>query len=122
MGDYTVKLLFVKLGLVSAFIFIYGCDEQKKLNEFDLVCSYFQDLKKVDNVNSMSAEQRNKFIIDKISKNIPSHSAAQSWDAVSYAVPEERYEIFKIGAESSLDQEWNCSAMEELAPLTGYDE
>lgn len=73
------------------------------------------------NASEMSAEQRNEFIIDKLAENIPSSSATISWDAVSYAVPEDRYEIFKTGAESELGKEWNCSAMEQFAPLTGFE-
>lgn len=69
----------------------------------------------------MSSEQRNDFITEKLEKNIPSSAATMSWEAISYAAPEDRYEIFKTGAESELDKTWQCPSMEKLAPLTGIN-
>ena len=100
---------------------LYGCVDNEKPNDFDMVCQYFQELDKADSESAMSLEQRNKFITDRLNKNLPSSSATVSWEAVSYAVPGDRYEIFKTGAEAELGKEWNCSAMEKLAPLTGIE-
>ena len=36
-------------------------------------------------------------------------------------IQNDRYEIFKTGAEAELGKEWNCPAMEKLAPLTGIE-
>jgi hypothetical protein len=99
---------------------LLGCaDNGETTNDFQAVCTYFQELEKLENVNSLTAEERNKFIVALIEKNIPASAASISWGAVSYAVAEQRYEIFKMGAESELKETWDCPAMEKLAPLTG---
>lgn len=97
-----------------------GCtDNYETINDFQAVCTYFQELEQQENVNSLTAEDRNKFIVARIEQNIPASAASVSWEAVSYAVAEQRYEIFKMGAESELKETWDCPAMEKLAPLTG---
>lgn len=99
---------------------LLGCaDNSETTNDFQAVCTYFQELEKLESVNSLTAEGRNKFIVTLIEKNIPASDASISWEAVSYAVAEQRYEIFKMGAESVLKETWDCPAMEKLAPLTG---
>jgi hypothetical protein len=99
---------------------LFGCtDNNDAPNDFQAVCTYFEELVKLENVNSLTAEDRNKFIVARIEQNIPASAASISWEAVSYAVAEQRYEIFKMGAESELKETWDCPTMERLAPLTG---
>ncbi len=99
---------------------LFGCSEKLATNnDFQAVCAYFQELEKLEDVDALTAEQRNNFIVVRIKKNISDSAASISWEAVSYAAPEQRYEIFKMGAESALNETWNCPAMEKLAPLTG---
>ena len=121
MGNHQMNYLRSSTLLVVIASSLYGCVDNEKPNDFDMVCQYFQELDKADSESAMSLEQRNKFITDRLNKNLPSSSATVSWEAVSYAVPGDRYEIFKTGAEAELGKEWNCSAMEKLAPLTGIE-
>tara|TARA_R100000656_G_scaffold32180_1_gene27960 strand:- start:140 stop:496 length:357 start_codon:yes stop_codon:yes gene_type:complete len=115
MSQYLIALAVMVLGAA-----LLGCaDNNKATNDFQAVCTYFQELERQENVNSLTTEERNKFIVARIEQNIPASAASVSWDAVSYAVAEQRYEIFKMGAESELKETWDCPAMEKLAPLTG---
>ena len=110
----------VIFGCVVLSVGLLGCaDNSETINDFQAVCTYFQELEKLENVNSLTAEGRNKFIVALIEKNIPASAASISWKAVSYAVAEQRYEIFKMAAESELKETWDWPAMEKLAPLTG---
>lgn len=109
--------IFTAMALSAGLL---GCTEKVAVkNDFQAVCTYFQELDRQENVNSFTAGERNKFIVARIKKNIPASAASISWKAVNYAVAEQRYEIFKIGAESELKETWDCPAMEKLAPLTG---
>lgn len=96
---------------------------QAETNDFDRVCQYFEDLSREPLVEEMSYLERNEFIVQRISENLSRWSDARaSWEAVSSAVSEQRYELFKTGAESVLRRTWHCSAMEKLAPGTGVFE
>lgn len=113
------KISIILAGVLLS-VGLLGCaDKNKTTNDFQAVCTYFQELEKQENVNSLTAEERNKFIVARIEQNIPASAVSISWEAVSYAVAEQRYEIFKMGAESELKETWDCLAMEKLAPLTG---
>lgn len=113
------KCLFLLAGMVLN-VGLLGCaDNNESTNDFYAVCTYFQELEKFENVDSLTVEERNKFIVARIEQNIPASAASISWEAVSYAVAEQRYEIFKMGAESELKAAWDCPSMEKLAPLTG---
>ncbi len=113
------KCLFLLTGMVLS-VGLSGCAENKGVtNDFQAVCTYFQELERLENVGLLTAGERNNFIVALIEKNIPASAASASWEAVSYAVAEQRYEIFKMGAESELRETWSCPAMEKLAPLTG---
>ena len=110
-------VLCVSMVLGAALL---GCaDNNETTNDFQAVCTYFQELDRQEDVNSLTTEERNKFIVARIEQNIPASAASVSWEAVSYADAEQRYEIFKLGAESELKEDWNCPSMEKLAPLTG---
>jgi hypothetical protein len=89
-------------------------------NDFDKVCDYFGELQKMANEAAMTHQQRNTFIMDKISKDLPAASNARAaWEAIGYAEAEQRYELFKSAAESVINTPWQCPAMEKLAPKTG---
>ena len=115
---WSVQCNFI---LIFIAVALYRCSDNAKLNDFDMVFVYLQELEKHDNSSSMSIDQRNQFIVEKLSKNAPSSPAMASWEAVSYAVPEDRYELFKTGAEAELKRDWDCPSMEKLAPLTGVE-
>lgn len=88
--------------------------------DFDKVCRYFQQLEQLADVNSMTHQQRNTFILDKITNNLPiSSNARAAWEGISYADANQRYELFKSAAESVINVPWSCTAMEKLAAKTG---
>jgi len=92
-------------------------------NDFDLVCHYFEALEKSPQQISLSHKERNQFIVKKINQNLdPQSDAKIAWEAISRAVSEQRYELFKSGAESVLKNKWECKAMKRLANVTGVFE
>ena len=92
-------------------------------NDFDKVCVYFEALEKVPTQKTMTHQDRNQFILKKIEQNLGPHSDATiAWEAVSYAASEQRYELYKSGAESTLKTSWECNAMKDLANITGVFE
>ena len=92
-------------------------------NDFDRVCHYFEALEKSPKQENLSSQERNQFILKKINQNLDPHSDAKiAWEAISRATSEQRYELFKSGAESALKNNWECSAMKRLANVTGVFE
>ena len=115
-----MRLLFC---VYLAVLFLMPGIAQATDNDFDKVCQYFEDLSQEPLVEKMSYLERNEFIVQRIKENLPQWSNARaSWEAISSAVSEQRYELFKTGAESVIHRSWNCSAMEKLAPRTGVFE
>lgn len=109
-----------RLTVLSLIVFFTACSKDvKNVSDFDLVCQYFQELERSNDLTQMSNRQRNSFIVEKINTNIPNSNAGASWEAVSYADPEQRYDIFQIGAEEVLGAKWQCKAMQSLAGSTG---
>lgn len=104
---------------VSVLIACADKPESEYSGGFSLVCDYFQALQELKNISEMDYVQRNDFIVGKVTHNIPDSDATASWLAVSSAASEDRYEIFKMGAEEALETEWECNAMKILAPTTG---
>jgi len=91
-----------------------------EVNEFDKVCNYFSQLQKSPKVDEMTHRQRNNFIIKKINSELSETSNARvAWEAVAFAVAEQRYELYKSSVESVLKKEWSCAAMQQLAHKTG---
>lgn len=89
-------------------------------NNFDKICNYFQALKKLSKQKTLTHLERNRFIIDKINHELKSDSNAKlAWEAISFATSEQRYELFKSGAESVLNRKWDCDEMKQLAKITG---
>lgn len=89
-------------------------------NDFNKICHYFQFLEKQKSVDKMSIIERNDFILGKINTNLKINSNARvAWEAISYAIGEQRYELFQYAAESVIKTKWRCNAMKKLAPVTG---
>ena len=103
--------------VISILVVIYI---QTKENDFDKVCRYFQLLEKESNLEKMTNLERTDFILENINKNLkPSSNARAAWEAISYAVADQRYELYKSATESVLKKKWQCEAMKKLAPITG---
>lgn len=106
-------------GLLLFTLFI-SCSSYATENNFDSVCRYFQELDKNTHVENMTNLQRNDFIIDRINKNLPpSSNARAAWEAIGYAVAEQRYVLFQSAAESVLNMPWQCPTMQKWAAKTG---
>lgn len=97
-------LLFVALGTLTS------CS---KVNDFDLICGYFDKLVIENNKKKLSQEQKYHFINSLIKENISSASpAVESWNAVVGFLPAEgRYNLYKDAAEATLNTPWQCSSM-----------
>lgn len=87
-----------------------------KVNDFDLVCGYFDKLDIKNNKKDLSPEKKYHFINNLVKKNISSNSpAVQSWNAVIAYLPSEgRYNLYKDAAEVTLKKTWQCTSMEKL--------
>lgn len=106
-------------GLLLVFTFV-TFSSQATESDFDEVCLHFQALQAVLNVDAWTHQQRNDFIMNKITNNLPATSNARAaWEAIASATPEQRYMLFKSSAESVLNARWQCPAMKTLAPKTG---
>jgi len=58
-----------------------------------------------------------------MAKHLPANSnATATWTAISSAVPDQRYLLFKSVADSLQHKKWHCKSMEKLAPKTGHFE
>jgi hypothetical protein len=69
----------------------------------------------------MNYEQRNEFIMERIEANLSEKSNTRAgWQAISHAVAEQRYELFKSAADSIQNGDWQCEPMKELAASTGW--
>lgn len=89
-------------------------------NDFDKVCNYFVQLDSVASQRVMSKPQKADFITNRVKKElIEASSARDAWQVIVYAVPEERYEIYKATAEEILDKNWRCDAMQKHIASTG---
>lgn len=89
-------------------------------NDFDKVCHYFKLLDKENNVKTMTTLNRNKFILEKINKHLKSTSNARAaWLSISNAIPNQRYELYQMSAESILNKKWQCLAMKKWAAVAG---
>lgn len=89
-------------------------------NDFDKLCGYFKDLSAFNNKDKMTKTQRLEFINKRVNKELSETSLArQAWEVVIYAVPEERYALFKSTTVELLGKEWSCNEMQALLPNTG---
>ena len=89
-------------------------------NDFDKLCGYFKELSASNKKELMNKTQKLKFINEKVQKELNENSSArQAWEVVVYALPEERYDIFKSTTTEILATEWSCKEMQLLMPVTG---
>ena len=98
------------------FISIIALTSCNKINDFDLLCGYFDNLTVENNKKEFSSEQKFQFINELVKKNISTNSPArESWQAVIGFLPAEgRYALYKEAAEVTLNKNWHCSSMQIL--------
>jgi len=103
--------------VISILFFTTACSTE---NDFDKLCGYYKDLSGSSKQELMSKAQNLEFINKKVQKGLKETSQArQAWEVVVYAVPEERYDIFKSTTVELLGTEWACKEMQALMPITG---
>lgn len=93
---------------------------QKSNSDYDLVCHYFDQLQDVLSKDKLTFSERGQFITDRVNKNLkPDSDARALWNVIIYAVPDERYEMFKTTAEEQTNKPWDCTSMKNLAQTAG---
>lgn len=111
-----MKPIFTILLLIAAFT----TTTQAKETDFDIVCTYFQELEALPNLAKMNHIQRNEFILSRIHKILPNTSNARAArEPISAVVASQRYYLFKSATESVINHKWDCPAMKRLAYTTG---
>lgn len=89
-------------------------------SDYDRICGYFDQLKDQISEKILTASKREQFISERVNKGIPQQSDARTlWEVIRYAVPGERYEMFKVTAEEQVGHSWECASMEQLISTTG---
>jgi len=89
-------------------------------NDFNTVCGYFDKLHMELSNRQLSKIERRNYISSLVKKGLSSDSAARSaWEVVIYAVPEQRYDLYKTSAEETTNKKWQCDSMEKLIATAG---
>jgi hypothetical protein len=84
------------------------------------MCIYFDQLNEALVSKKVSAVERMQFIDKIVTEELSEQNTAkQLWEVLKYAVPDERYELFKSTAEEQLGHAWECKSMEKLISSTG---
>jgi len=98
------------------FVVLVTLTSCSKVNDFDLICGYFDKLVVENNKKELSPEQKYHFINSLVKENISSTSpAVESWNAIIAFLPAEgRYDLYKDAAEVTLNTPWQCSSMQYL--------
>lgn len=111
----------ILLQLISnAILICFSLTAASAENDFDIVCGIFSVLQNKSDLAKLSPQQRGAFVIERVKNNLDVTSNARvSWEAIVSAVPNQRYEIFKYGAEEVLGKPWTCRPMEQLAATAG---
>lgn len=111
---------------IVAAVFLYGlpvvATENASSDEagYDLICQYFIDLDEVVSKGAVTPVQREQFVSARVNAHIAKQSDPWAlWDTIRYAVPEERYEMFKSTVEEITGKAWECKSMEQLISTVG---
>lgn len=101
------------LFIIFSSIVLTACE---RLNEFDVICGYFDALDQKVKVGGVTSDQSFSFINELVSNNLSEDSTArESWVAVMGFEPVEgRYDLFKEAAEVTLGADWQCPSMKSL--------
>lgn len=100
-----------KLLVAFLIVFLSGCS-----SDFDKTCEFFVELSKSPGIDQMSANDKHVFIMERMN-TLEDGDAKAAWNAITYAVPEEKYELFEqVAHDSEGSKDWHCSAMKLLVP------
>lgn len=113
-------VVFTLLSLIYSTSAYSGNEATDSSFDYDQICVYFGQLKATTSKKNMSAKAREEYISKRVSENLAEQSDARAlWHVIRYAVPKERYEIFRSTVEDLSGQNWECPAMQELISTTG---
>lgn len=102
--------------IVLIILLLISCNKNKE-NDFDIVCDVFAEINNID--EEMSPIKRGRITLEKTRNRLDDTSTARIWwETVISAQKDQRYSIYKRGAEDALEREWECKPMQELAPVT----
>jgi len=103
----TIKLLLLSFALMI----LSSCSN--KMNDFDLMCDFFDTLA-MENKN-MTSSQKATFINELAAKKLSSDSPAlESLKAVVGFEPAEgRYSLYKDAAEVTIKKDWECASIKK---------
>lgn len=98
------KFLFLFLIIVN-----HPASSTSKLG-FDEICAIYTEAMN----SNMSKELLSQYVFDNIEKRVTDVDALDAHGSVFHLPPEDRYLIFKQGAEISLKRTWDCKAIKML--------
>ena len=115
----TIHLLMAVIIFYAGPVFSGGMDLESA-SDYDQVCEYFDQLQDEISTKTLTPKQRGQFISDRVNKHLGELSHARElWEVIRYAVPEERYEMFKVTAEEQTGKAWECESMRRLISSAG---
>lgn len=107
-----MKFLLRSICLLFLLVLVASCSQ---VNDFDMLCSYFDKLELEENIDKLMPQEKYKYINDLVESGLPISSDARiSWQAIVNLNAEKRYFMFIEAAESSLKEPWQCNSMKNL--------
>jgi len=97
------------------FLFVFSCFflsacSKSGTNDFDVVCEIFAGINSQS--SDLSEEAMLRISVRKVREQLAVESSARvSWEAITGAPASERYNLFKYGAEETLNRNWDCPMM-----------
>jgi len=85
MGNEKVNKYFYSVVFFLLY-FALSFSSHARSEDFDKVCSYFQELEKLVNVNTMTHLQHNDYILGKLNNIPPASNARVAWEAIASAI------------------------------------
>ena len=112
--------LFGKVSLGLVIVSTVSSCSQSNTNDFDIVCNSFTKLQQQPDFDTLSAADRNQWVLTDIAQSLPPDSmAAQAWFAISSGLKDERYLLFTEITEDLGLKGWQCDTMKQIAHQVG---
>lgn len=88
-----------------------SCQANRGDSDFDKVCLVFENYQKNPSSYPSDKIMQTMRIAEEVQKVLKTEEAKNSWKALAHADLDQKYSLFKAGAEMTLKAKWNCSAM-----------
>ncbi|GAA3943735.1 hypothetical protein [Litoribacillus peritrichatus] len=103
----------MKLTLLIFVLILSGCS-----NDFNTICTYYDELSKHPSIDSLSPKERYNLISKKVD-DLDDSNAKAIWSVLGTAAADEQYEIFQRAAvETDGGSDWECPTMEALMSIS----